>query len=320
MRSTSGPPISRRRRRTSRTCRSPQIFTSVVVRANRDAMALGPLVREAIWRVDRDQPVWKIRTMDSLVDNALGSKRVLLGLVGAFATVAVLLAGVGIFGVMSFAVTQRTHEVGVRMALGARGGEVLRLIVGQGLRLTLVALVIGLVAAVGCDATHGESAVRRDAVGPGHVRDGPARARRSGGDRVLSSGASREPPRSADRRLRQRVGASPSRARQVGRLLTRFRSSLSLALSPPATRVSPSSLRHPVRRERASQPRPRDQPRRHQHRELSPADGTPPQLARRGRRARQRHQRHALGAGRRIRGRRSTVSRVGLRRARCGAA
>ena len=127
----------------------PQIFTSVVVRANRDAIALGPLVREAIWRVDRDQPVWKIRTMDSLVANTLGSKRVLLVLVGVFASVALLLAGVGIFGVMSFAVAQRTHEVGVRMALGASGGEVLRLIVGQGLRLTAFALLIGLAAAAG---------------------------------------------------------------------------------------------------------------------------------------------------------------------------
>jgi len=127
----------------------PQIFTSVVVRANRDAIALGPLVREAIWRVDRDQPVWKIRMMDSLVANALGSKRVLLALVGVFASVALVLAGVGIFGVMSFAVAQRTHEVGVRMALGASGGEVLRLIVGQGLRLTLVALLLGLAAAAG---------------------------------------------------------------------------------------------------------------------------------------------------------------------------
>jgi len=128
---------------------SPQIFTSVVVRARRDPMALGTAVREAIWRVDRDQPVWKLRTMDTLVDNALGSKRVLLGLVAAFATVAVVLAGVGIYGVMSFAVTQRTHEVGVRMALGARGTEVLRMIVGQGLRLTIIALTIGLVASLG---------------------------------------------------------------------------------------------------------------------------------------------------------------------------
>jgi putative ABC transport system permease protein len=74
---------------------------------------------------------------------------VLLALVGVFASVALVLAGVGIFGVMSFAVAQRTHEVGVRMALGASGGEVLRLIVGQGLRLTLVALLLGLAAAAG---------------------------------------------------------------------------------------------------------------------------------------------------------------------------
>jgi putative ABC transport system permease protein len=127
----------------------PQIFTSVAVRASRDPLALGPLVREAIWRVDRDQPVWRIRTMESLVDAALGSKRVLLGLVGAFATIAVVLAGVGIYGVMSFAVAQRTHEVGVRMALGARAGEVLTLIVRQGMILTVVALTIGLVTALG---------------------------------------------------------------------------------------------------------------------------------------------------------------------------
>ena len=127
----------------------PQIFTSVVVRTSGDPLALSTLVREAIWRVDRDQPVWRIRTMDSLVYAALGSKRVLLGLVAAFATVAVVLAGVGIYGVMSFSVTQRTHEVGVRMALGARGAEVLALIVRQGLTLTVVALIIGLIASLG---------------------------------------------------------------------------------------------------------------------------------------------------------------------------
>ena len=128
---------------------APQIFTGVVVRTNGDPLALGTSVRDAIWRVDRDQPVWKIRSLESLVDAALGSKRVLLGLVGAFASVAVLLAAVGIYGVMSFAVTQRTHEVGVRMALGAQRSEVRRLIVGQGLRLTFIALVIGVAASFG---------------------------------------------------------------------------------------------------------------------------------------------------------------------------
>jgi putative ABC transport system permease protein len=128
---------------------NPQIFTSVVVRTTGDPLKLGTLVRDAIWRVDRDQPVWRIRTMDAIVSSALGSKRVLLGLVAVFATVAVVLSGVGIYGVMSFAVTQRTHEVGVRMALGARGGEVLRLIVRQGMTLTAIALAIGVVASFG---------------------------------------------------------------------------------------------------------------------------------------------------------------------------
>ena len=128
---------------------SPQIFTSVVVRTTGDPLSFGPLVRDAIWRVDRDQPVWRIRTLESIVTAALGSKRVLLGLVAVFAAVAVVLSGVGIYGVMSFAVTQRTHEVGVRMALGARGSEVLRLIVRQGLRLTAIALGLGLVVSLG---------------------------------------------------------------------------------------------------------------------------------------------------------------------------
>jgi putative ABC transport system permease protein len=127
----------------------PQIFTSVVVRTSGDPMAFTTPVRDAIWHVDRDQPVWRLRSMEAIVNGVLGSKRVLLGLVAVFAIVAVILSGVGIYGVMSFAVTQRTHEVGVRMALGARGSEVLQLIVRQGAKLTVIALAIGVLAALG---------------------------------------------------------------------------------------------------------------------------------------------------------------------------
>ena len=128
---------------------APQIFTSVVVRTAGDPMRFSAPVRDAIWRVDRDQPVWRLRSMESIVTGALGSKRVLLGLVAVFAAVAVMLSGVGIYGVMSFAVTQRTHEVGVRMALGAQGSEVRGLIVRQGVKLTIVALAIGVAGAFG---------------------------------------------------------------------------------------------------------------------------------------------------------------------------
>jgi hypothetical protein len=117
---------------------------------------MATLVHDARYAVRtlRRRPAFTIASAITLAlgiraTSAIGSKRVLLALVGVFASVALLLAGVGIFGVMSFAVAQRTHEVGVRMALGASGGEVLRMIVGQGLRLTLVALLLGLAAAAG---------------------------------------------------------------------------------------------------------------------------------------------------------------------------
>ena len=98
--------------------------------------------------MDKDQPVWAIRSLEAQVDATQGQSRFLALLLGIFAGVALLLAGVGIYGVTSYGVAQRTHEIGIRLALGASGDRVLREVVGRGARLTLVAVAIGLVGAV----------------------------------------------------------------------------------------------------------------------------------------------------------------------------
>jgi putative ABC transport system permease protein len=127
----------------------PHIFASLVVRTNGDAMNFSNAVRGAIWSVDKDQPVWKVRTLEWLLQRSLGPGRFMAQLLGAFSALAMLLAGVGLYGVMSYAVTQRTHEIGVRAALGATGTDILRLMLKQGLALALIGLAIGLLASIG---------------------------------------------------------------------------------------------------------------------------------------------------------------------------
>jgi putative ABC transport system permease protein len=120
---------------------------TLAIRTTADPLSLAGSVRDTVRSIDRDQPVYRIRTMDALVAGALAPARFTLLLLLIFAGVAAVLAVVGIYGVMSHAVTERTHEIGVRMALGAEPRDVLKLVVGQGLMLTLAGVAIGLVAA-----------------------------------------------------------------------------------------------------------------------------------------------------------------------------
>lgn len=126
----------------------PVPFQAFVVRTVGDPIALSPLVKRAVASVDPDLPVSNVATMESLIDGTTGSRRFAMLLLGSFSVLAAGLAAIGLYGVMSYSVTQRAKELGVRVALGAGPREVLALVLGQGIRLALVGLGIGLVAAL----------------------------------------------------------------------------------------------------------------------------------------------------------------------------
>jgi putative ABC transport system permease protein len=120
---------------------------ALVVRTSVEPLSLATSVRNAIWAVDKDQPVAAIDTMDHIVSEAVARQRFTMLLLGLFATLALLLASVGIYGVMSYSVAQRTREIGIRIALGARRSDVLQMTVKQGLKLVGAGMILGLVAA-----------------------------------------------------------------------------------------------------------------------------------------------------------------------------
>ena len=121
---------------------------SLVVRARADAAALAPAVRDAIWSVDKDQPIVRVATMDSLLARSEADRQFALILFEAFGLVALVLAATGIYGVLSGSVAERTREIGVRSALGASRGDILALVVRQGMMLTALGVAIGLSGAV----------------------------------------------------------------------------------------------------------------------------------------------------------------------------
>lgn len=125
----------------------PITFASLAVRTRGNPLDRVRDVERAVWSVDRDQPIWKIRTLESMVNTSLGDRRVLLTLFAAFSALALFLAGLGLYGVMAYQVERRTAEFGVRIAMGASPGDILGMVLRDGLALAAIGLACGLLAA-----------------------------------------------------------------------------------------------------------------------------------------------------------------------------
>jgi putative ABC transport system permease protein len=120
-------------------------FFTFTIRTTQDPLGLANTVVQTIQSLDKDMPVANIRAMDQIISNSLAQRRLTTLLLGGFAAIAAALAAIGIYGVVSYSVAQRAHELGIRMALGARGKDVLTLTLAQGLKLAALGVALGLV-------------------------------------------------------------------------------------------------------------------------------------------------------------------------------
>jgi putative ABC transport system permease protein len=125
----------------------PGYFATVVIRTSVEPLSLSEPVRQALWKVDPDQPMWKIRTVEFLVNRSVADRKFLLALMGIFAALALVLTMIGLYGVISYLVNQRTQEIGIRMALGAQMRDIVQMVLKQGMVLVLTGVALGLAAA-----------------------------------------------------------------------------------------------------------------------------------------------------------------------------
>jgi putative ABC transport system permease protein len=126
----------------------PGLIQDLVIRTDGDPMKLASAVRAEITGLDRDQKASVIQTMDTALSEMLAPRRFNTFLIGLSAGIALALAGAGIYGLLQYVVTQQTHDIGIRMALGAGDADVLKAILGQGVRLTLIGVGLGLAGAI----------------------------------------------------------------------------------------------------------------------------------------------------------------------------
>jgi putative ABC transport system permease protein len=127
---------------------TPASTMTVVVRTEADPLRIVNMVRLVVARLDKDLPLFEVKTLDEYLTLSLAQTRFISVLTSVFATMATVISAAGLYGVISYLVTQRTREIGIRMALGAESGNVLLMVVGQSLRFIVTGVVIGLTASV----------------------------------------------------------------------------------------------------------------------------------------------------------------------------